>query len=240
MPTPGTPSHGTPISDGTTTIAWNHTTVAGENKLNIMLGKGISGIDTPHQYTSCTFNAVACNRVANGTDTNFEGAEIWELNSPPIGTFQILATCDVTFVQRSGHAISWTNAAAADGAPAVNHGTGANPSVTVPDTANGDYVISICVSDEGSNFTLNENGTLIGEDENHAGGDSDTNCQRQVATGASTVCGWTAGSSGQGWAAVGIGIKDAGAGGGGGGVGLEESGYYVVEPQTNPTNVSTW
>ncbi len=108
-------------------------------------------------------------------------------------------------VQSAAGAISFIDAAATDGALATNTGSTANPSVTVPDSVSGDIVASLLSTDESTTATT-ENGTLIWEDEN-VNSDTSYNCQRQVASGASTVCSWSTTSTGQKWAAVGVAIK---------------------------------
>lgn len=232
-----TTSHATPVL-ALTSITWAHTCGASANKLLIFIGTGASVIGV-RTVSTVTYNGVACSFVGFGDDASFERCEIWQMVNPPTGSaFNIVATCGGAPNQLVAGAISYIDAAASLGAPSSNTASTANPSVTVVDSASGDHVVSMVASDEGPLSTMTENGTLIWEDED-VGADSDFNAQRQVATGASTVCGWTAASTGQKWATVGVAVKPlvappAGA------PALEESGYFPSEPQTNPTVVSSW
>lgn len=232
-----TTSHATATGSGAS-LTWAHTCGASANKLVVTVGIGAGA---SRAGASCTYNGDALSLTANADDGGFERAEIWEINTPDTGSaFNIVFTAGGAGQELAAGAISFSGAHATDGAPSSNTGTSANPSVTVVDTASGDIVVSMYASDIGPTGTTTEAGTLIWEDED-VGADSDYNSQRQNAVGASTVCSWTAvGGFDGAWAVVGIAIKAAAEVGGGGGTGLEESGFYSSEPQTNPMVVSTW
>lgn len=200
-----TTSHATPVL-ALTSITWSHTCGASANKLIVTVGTGASVIGV-RTVSTVTYNSVSCSFVGAGDDASFERCEIWQLDNPTTGSAQnIVATCGGAPNQLTAGAISFNEAATLLGTPSSNTAATANPSVTVVDSISGDIVVSIVASDEGPLTTITENGTLIWEDEN-VDADSDFNCQRQVASGASTVCSWTAASTGQKWATVGVAIK---------------------------------
>lgn len=202
-----TTSHATAIGGGGNSITWAHTCGAGANKLVVTIGTGSSGL-TDRTVSTVTYNGAACSKLGSADDGAFERHEIWRLNSPATGSsLNIVATlAGLGANQIAAGAISFNDSATAEGASSSNNASSTNPTVTVVDSANGDIVVSAC-SDDGSASATTEAGTLVWEDED-VGADSDFNCQRQVATGASTVCSWTNGTS-AGWAAVGVAIKAA-------------------------------
>lgn len=202
-----TTSHGTAIVDNAgTTLTWAHTCGASANKL-VVLATGASGDSAARNITGVTYNSVALTFVGAQDDANFTNAEIWRLNSPTTGSSQnIVVTYGGTLVDCAGGAISFNESASAEGSPTGATNTTNNPSVTVADTASGDIVVSVLVSDIGPVGTTTEGGTLIWEDEDVAS-DTDSNAQRQVASGANTVCSWTSASGGNRWSAVGVAIK---------------------------------
>lgn len=207
-----TTSHASPSSG--VSISWNHTCGGSSNKLVALVGIGLtSGTPSDRDLASVTYNGVALSLVIRQDDTNFEHVEIWKLNAPVTGSsLTLVATGGSSFSQIQAGAVSFNDASANEGTPNGNSVTNgaANPSVTVVDSANGDIVISVLCSDIGNQGTTTENGVLLFEDEDVGGGDSDFNAQQQVASGASTVCSWTAISfTGGGWAAAGVAIKQA-------------------------------
>lgn len=202
-------SHAT-AQNGGASLAWNHTNGASANKLVVTVGTGGSTTNE-RNISTVTYNGVACTQLGEIDDTIFEHSEIWRLNSPATGSaLQVLVTPVATIGvngQFTGGAVSFNEAESTDGTASTNTATSTNPTVTVADSANGDIVVSLVSSDVGPDNTTNENGTLIWEDED-VNADSDFNAQRQVATGANTVCAWTSGSSSN-WAAIGVAIKAA-------------------------------
>lgn len=203
-----TTSHATAVANaGVTTLTWAHTCGASATKL-VVLAAGAKG-NAGRDITGVTYNSVALTFVGAQDDANFVNAEIWKLDSPGTGSaFNIVVTYAETLVDQTGGAISFNESATAEGAPTGATNTTDNPSVTVADTASGDIVVSILISDIGPVGATTEGDTLIFEDED-VDSDCDTNAQRQVATGANTVCSWTSASGGNRWAAVGVAIKDA-------------------------------
>lgn len=235
---PDATSHAIAIGSGAHSITWAHTCGVGANKLVVETGAGASAL-SDRTVATVAYNAVPCSFIAEADDTTFEHSELWELNNPPTGSpFNIVVTYVGSPNQLGAGAISYIDAAAVDGTPATNTGTTVNPNVTVVDSAAGDHVISVSSNDNQSSTTT-EAGILIWEDED-VGADSDFNAQRQVAVGPSTVCSWTNSASGGGWAAVGVAIKPLVPPPPPNPSGLEESGYFPSEPQTNPTVVSSW
>jgi len=204
-------SHATALSTGAANITWAHTNGANANKLVIPLGTGAAAVNE-RNFSGVAYNGIACDQVGEVDDGSYEHAEIWRLNNPATGSaLNIVATLVSSAPnanETAGGAISFIDADAAEGAPSTNTATSSNPSVTVADSANGDIVVSLVSSDLGSDGTTNNNGVAVWEDED-VGSDSDYNCQRQDATGANTVCSWTANSTT--WAAIGVAIKAAAA-----------------------------
>lgn len=194
------------------TVTWNHTVAAEHNKIAFLIGTGMSGGADPVTGSGVSYNSVQLSAVsgANASDGNFERGQIWHLNSPATGT----NVCSVAYsagsaVQINGFSISFEGASASVGTPSTNTGTSANPTVTCADSANGDVVIGILVTD-GSASTTTPSGTQIGESEDISS-DSDQNAQYVTATGANTVISWTNSTSGEGWVAIAVAIKNASA-----------------------------
>jgi len=199
-------SHGAAEVGGDGVITWSHTCGASANKLVVQIGAGDATL-TNRAAESVAYNGVALANLGASDDGSFERAEIWRLNSPGTGSalnIVVTATSPGAPGQLACGAVSFNDADAAEGAASTNTGTSADPTVTVADSANGDIVVSILATDLGAGGDTTENGTLIWEDEDVAG-DSDFNAQRQVATGANTVCGWTSGANG--WATMGVAVK---------------------------------
>lgn len=184
-------------------ITWSHTCGAGATKL--VVGNG-NGNGTLPSLTSVTYNGVALTRIALKNDANFTTSEMWRLNNPPIGTFNIVATLPANSDQAAG-AISFIGADPAEGPESNDAQIGvSNPSITVASVA-GDIVLAQFVSDVGDTGASTENATLIWEDED-VDLDCDYGMQRKVAVGTSTTLGWTsAAPPAGGWSIVGIAIK---------------------------------
>src|SRR5260221_1894505 len=88
----------------------------------------------------------------------------------------IVVTYGGTLVDQAGGAISFTGSQTAEGSPTGATNTTDNPSVTVVDTANGDIVVSVLISDVGPVSATTGGGTLIWE---HAELDADTDSNAQ-------------------------------------------------------------
>lgn len=202
---PDTTSHATALGGGGNSITWAHTCGVGANKLVITIGTGASGL-TDRTVGTVAYNGVACSLLGFGDNGTFERHEIWRLNNPATGSaFNIVVTlAGAGANQIAAGAISFVDAASAEGTASSNSAISANPTVTVVDSTSGDIVVSGCSTD-GSATTTTEAGTLVWEDED-VGGDSDFNCQRQDAVGTNTICSWT-NVTVDGWAAVGVAIK---------------------------------
>lgn len=203
-------SHATAVANaGVTTLTWAHTCGASATKLVVLATGAKSGVSTDRNITGVTYNSVALSFVGGQDDANFCNVEIWKLDSPTTGSSQnIVVTYGATLVDQTGGAASFNGTSNTDGAPTGATNTTDNPSVTVADTASGDIVVSVLLSDIGPVGATTEAGTLIWEDED-VDSDCDSNAQYQTATGANTVCSWTSASGGNRWAAVGAAIKPA-------------------------------
>jgi len=199
-------SSANPDADGVFTIS--HTLTAA-NKLIVTTGSADGG-GTNRDILSVTWHSVAMSQVVEMDDSSFEHVSIWELHNPDLGTFSVVVTtvASPSSVDQIGvGATGFLEAATALGTPNTNSGSGANPSVTVVDSASGDIVVSCLASDVGPQSVTTEAGTLVWEVED-IGNDSDFNVQRQNATGASTVCSWTSDAPpAGGWAACGVAVK---------------------------------
>ena len=212
--TPDVVSHATPVVGANGDISWNHTCAAGANKLVIQIGAGAgAGAVDRRNVASVTYNGVSCSQIGEVDDGNFEHGELWQLNNPPTGSsFAIVVTMvgtgDINDQTVAG-AVSFFDADPIVGAPSTNTTTSTNPVVTVADTLVGDFVIALAVSDSGNLATLTQNGTLLWEDEDYGGGDSDANAQSKIAIGKNTVCSWICSSS-QLWCAIGVAIRPLG------------------------------
>lgn len=215
---------------GPTTKNFNHTCAATDTVLRVLIGTGTgSGADA---VTGVTYNSVAMANIANQSDGNFERVQIWQLNSPTTGTNTVAVTFGSGAIQFFPCAISFDGASTTVKTPSYNSASSANPTVTVTDSASGDIVIAVIATDNGG--AIAQAGSIIGEAEGVAG-DSTFNAQYQTASGASTVCSWTA-TAGDLWIAVGIAISQAEVGA----TIPEENDWQPQEPHISPMNVSVW
>lgn len=197
-------SHATPVVDGTG-ITWTHTCGANANKLLILIGAGGSGGSNVITSVNCSGRPATSHIEAS--DANFERAAIYQLHSPPTGSIVISVAVTGPTVDLAAGAISFNEAEPWLQFGAVSTATSTNPSVMVPNSSNGDIVVSIVANDIGPTAATTEGGTLIFEDEDVAS-DSDYSAQRQNAVGTSTVCSWTVSSSAL-WAAAGVAVSPA-------------------------------
>lgn len=207
-------SHATATGTDGTGLTWAHTCGASANKLVALVGGGVSV--GSKEISSMTYNGIAfTGEAVDGNNASWAGTAIWYLDNPTAdgNPHNIVATWAATQSQRAGAAISFNEAATGVAATGTNTGTSANPSVTVASSQSADIVVSVVFSDSGPNATMDENGTLIAEDEN-VESDSDYNAQRQTASGASTVCSWTCSDSGDPWGACALAVRAAAGGGG--------------------------
>ena len=183
-------------------------TVTSANKLFVLIGTGMNG--SARTVSSVTFGSDTLSFVGSqDTTADFERVEIWEKTDPTVQTANVVVTCNGT-CQIGASAIGLIGAGT-DGTIYGGEGTTADPSVTVVDSANGDLVLGVYMSDLGPDGTTTENGTLIGEVENISG-DSDFSSQRYDATGSNTVVSWTAAfTSPSKWAIAAFAVKPASA-----------------------------
>ena len=145
--------------------------------------------------------------VRNEDDTQFESAQIWRLENPTPGTFNI----DVDWaaggpVQALVTISGWINGKVSTSTPNGATGATANPSVIVADyVSETDVLYATYASDVGPDSASTESNTLIGEAEDVAG-DSDFATQYKTGTGASI--GWTAvAPMGSFWCVAAVSIK---------------------------------
>jgi len=189
-------------------LTGSHTCGASANLLLFLPGNGktLASVPEERDVASVTYNGVAASLVIReDASVGWSHQEIWKLVNPAIGAahnWVINHVEDAANRQVACVAVSFNDAGVVK-TPNSAEGTGANGSVTVADSANGDIVVSAIFSDVGPISVTTEGGTLLGEDENIAS-DSDYNAQRQNAVGANTVCSWT--HSAEKWAACGVAI----------------------------------
>jgi hypothetical protein len=189
--------------EGVNSLTFAHT-VTSANKIVVTGGIGNSGGVT---ISSATFNGDALTFVVGQTDSNpWCRVEIWERHTPDVATANVVVSYSGTANQATAGCTGYIDAATALGSPSTNTANSTNPTVTVVDSASGDLVTSVMMTD-GSGAATTEGGTLLWEAEN-LGADIDVNAQYQTASGASTVCSWT-NSVSDGWAAAGVAVKPA-------------------------------
>jgi len=153
--------------------------------------------------------------VRNEDDASFESAQIWRLENPTPGTFNIAVDWAAASPAEALVTISgWINGKVSTSTPNGATGATANPSVTVADYVSGtDVLYATYASDLGDVGTSTESDTLIGEAEDVSAGDSDF--ATQYKTGAGTSIGWTAVVIGNGlgsagfWVIAAVSIKPA-------------------------------
>lgn len=195
-------------------LTWSHTCAAGDTVLDVYVFEGNGAV---YAHDAVTYNSVALTLIDQRVDGTgvFERISLWRLVGPATGS---ALTISVHFLNTVDElwpmAVSVNGAATAITNIYTNTGAGANPTVTVVDSANGDVVFAALASDAGSDGPTTEGQTLLAEQEDFATGDSDFNAEKTIAVGANTVMSWTspAVSSG-GWRAIGFAVKPAGAGG---------------------------
>jgi len=165
------------------------------------------GDGTNRTVTSVKWNTTeSFTLVRNQDDANFESAQIWRLENPTPGTFNIdvdwaAASPAQALVTISG----WINGKVSTSTPNGATAATANPSVTVADYVSGtDVLYATYASDLGDVGTSTESDTLIGEAEDVGVGDSDF--ATQYKTGAGTSIGWTAVAGGP-WVIAAVSIK---------------------------------
>lgn len=187
---------------------WSHTCGPNVTKLVVTAAVGSAGGPLP---TGVTYNGVALTRVGTITDSGFEAAEIWRLNSPPTGSSLVIG---VTYAggppqQFMGCSIGLNDTLSTEGTAGTATATVANPNTNVTSVV-GDIVISALATDLGADGTTTEQGTLAREAEDQGAGDSDFSTQYQTAVGTTTSCKWTSVLvSAGGWVAVGVAFSAA-------------------------------
>jgi hypothetical protein len=166
------------------------------------------GDGTNRTVTSVKWNTTeSFTLVRNEDDASFESAQIWRLENPTPGTFNIdvdwaAASPAQALVTISGWINGKVSTSTPNGAKALNT---ANPSVTVADYVSGtDVLYATYASDLGDVGTSTESDTLIGEAENVA---LDSDFATQYKTGAGTSIGWTATVPSGFWVIAAVSIK---------------------------------
>jgi len=174
----------------------------------ILVSVGIG--DATRTLTSVKWNTTeSFTLVRNEDDATFESAQIWRLENPTPGTFNIA----VDWAASPGQALvtisGWIDGKVSTSTPNGATAATANPSVTVADYVSGtDVLYATYASDLGNVGTSTESDTLIGEAENV---DGDSDFATQYKTGAGTSIGWTASAPSDGkWCIAAVSIKPAG------------------------------
>jgi len=163
------------------------------------------GDGTTRTLTSVKWNTTeSFTLVRNEDNANFESAQIWRLENPTPGTFNIVVDWAASPHQALVTISGWINGKVSTSTPNGATAATANPSVTVADYVSGeDVLFATYANDLGDGGTSTESDTLIGEAEDVEGGDSDF--ATQYKTGAGTSIGWTA--SADGWCIAAVSIK---------------------------------
>jgi hypothetical protein len=165
------------------------------------------GDSTNRTVTSVKWNTTeSFTLVKNQDDTQFQSAQIWRLENPTPGTFNIAVDWAVSPVQALVTISGWINGKVSTSTPNGATGATANPSVIVADYVSGtDVLYATYASDVGPDSASTESDTLIGEAENVA---SDSDFATQYKTGAGTSIGWTASAPiSSFWAIAAVSIK---------------------------------
>jgi len=173
------------------------------------------GDGTNRTLTSVKWNtSESFTLVKNQDDASFESAQIWRLENPTPGTFNIDVDWAASPVQALVTISGWIDGKVSTSTPNGAKAATANPSVTVADYVSGtDVLYATYASDLGSVGTSTESDTLIGEAEDVIG---DSDFATQYKTGAGTSIGWTAAVIGDGlgsagfWVIAAVSIKPAG------------------------------
>jgi len=169
------------------------------------------GDGTNRTLTSVKWNTTeSFTLVKNQDDGVFESAQIWRLENPTPGTFNIVVDWAASPAQALVTISGWIGGKVSTSTPNGATAATANPSVTVADYVSGeDVLFATYASDLGNVGTSTESNTLIGEAEDVGGGDSDF--ATQYKTGAGTSIGWTAVAVvGGSWVIAAVSIKPAG------------------------------
>lgn len=141
-------SVGTPSSDsdeGTLSVTFSHTTVAAKGK-QLLVGVSFNN-DGFEVVSTVTFNGVSLSLViAHDTDDDSR-VELWRLQDPPVGTFDVVVTLDSTPTSTAGFVCGAVQFSEVDsvtpvGATASNDGDSAANSVTVSSNA-GEVAIEV-------------------------------------------------------------------------------------------------
>jgi hypothetical protein len=193
---------------GVGAVTVSHTiTAANKIVVTVATAFGATPTEAERSVATCTWNGVGLDFV--GEIDNGAGlvhAEIWQMDSPATGTHDLVVTLNGAVALNLVAGITgFLGAAAGVGTPSTNTGAGANPSVTVADSASNDIVVSVLSS--GNAGAMSADGTELWEVEDTGGGDVDFSAQRQTAAGANTVLSWTSGAID--WAAIGVAVSPA-------------------------------
>jgi hypothetical protein len=224
---------------GSGTLSWSHTVAAGQTLLQVVIGAGAStGSNPVNVITGVTWNGgTALTRKGVADDGNYCYGMVYELANPAAATSTVIVSYNNTTgnsAEIAGNSISFDGASTTTGtftSNTTNNTT--NPTLTVADSANGDVVVSLWMTDDSIPATA-PNGTSL-QDAEDINTDTDVCSQYQSATGANTVCSWTHTSGGGGAGVmVGVAVRRAG------GLALEESYWLDLEPQTNPAFVEVY
>ena len=164
------------------------------------------GDGTNRTLTSVKWNTTeSFTLVKNQDDGVFESAQIWRLENPTPGTFNIAVDWAASPAQALVTISGWIDGKVSTSTPNGATASTANPSVIVADYVSGeDVLFATYASDLGNVGTSTESNTLIGEAEDVGGGDSDF--ATQYKTGAGTSIGWTAVAGGP-WVIAAVSIK---------------------------------
>jgi len=165
------------------------------------------GDGTNRTVTSVKWNTTeSFTLVRNEDDASFESAQIWRLENPTPGTFNIAVDWAVSPAQALVTISGWINGKVSTSTPnGAKELNTANPSVTVADYVSGtDVLYATYASDLGNVGNSTESDTLIGEAEDV---NSDSDFATQYKTGAGTSIGWTATVLSGFWVIAAVSIK---------------------------------
>lgn len=170
--------------------------------------------------TSVTWNGTGLTKIAEVDAADIYGATLWRLKAPETGAFNVVVTSPVSSrLAAAVIALDGVDQTTSERTHSTNAtaGNNAQPTVTVANSQNGDYVLD-CVGRrqlEDDTATAGAGQTSIAQSRANGFNDIGVLSSNEAATGANTVMSWTM-SGGNVYSYASIGIPLIAATGGGG------------------------
>lgn len=221
------------------TASWAHVLGGGSN-LVLVVPIASADATTLRTVLSVTYGAQSLSQIPATRKVDPSGTaftEEWGLIAP-VGNQTITVTlsgittaimCGAVVAKDADQASPFVNGS-------TNSGASASASVTVASALDQMTVAVVLENTNGVSEGITTTGAQVQRYNVNIGANTIASAAGTIAGSASAAHTWTLTNAGDDWSASGISIKA----GPTPGVALEESGYYVNEPQTNPITVSTW